>query len=60
MTVHKVADECSGCMACIRACPMMVNPMTMGGSQHCNNCGDCVDVCPDNKTKDTLKFTFRG
>lgn len=60
MTVRKVKDECSGCMSCVRACPMMINPMTMGESQHCNNCGDCVDACPDNKKTDTLKFTFRG
>ncbi len=59
MTVRKVADECSNCLTCVRTCPMMINPMTMGESGHCNNCGDCVDACPDNRKKDTLKFTFR-
>jgi len=59
MTVKKVTPDCSMCLSCIKVCPVVINPMTEGGSLHCNNCGDCVDICPDNCVKDTLKFTFR-
>lgn len=59
MTVRKVQDECSMCGSCVRVCPAVINPMTEGESLHCHNCGDCIDSCPDNKKRDTLKFTFR-
>jgi len=59
MTVHKVQDDCSMCMSCVKVCPAVVNPMTEGASLHCHNCGDCIDACPDNCKRDTLKFTFK-
>lgn len=59
MTVRKVQEDCSMCLSCVRSCPVVINPMTEGESLHCNNCGDCIDACPDNKKRDTLKFTFR-
>jgi ferredoxin-type protein NapH len=59
MTVTKVQQTCSMCKTCIKVCPAVINPMTEGGSLHCHNCGDCIDKCPDNQKRDTLKFTFR-
>jgi len=59
MTVRKVVDECSMCKSCIKVCPAVINPMEEGASLHCHNCGDCIDACPDNKKRDTLKFTFK-
>jgi len=59
MTVEKVQPDCSMCRSCIKSCPAVVDPMTEGVSLHCHNCGDCVDACPDNKKRDTLKFTFK-
>lgn len=56
MYVKKVTTECSMCKSCINNCPMLINPMKDGKSFACNNCGDCVEVCPDNKIKDTLKM----
>lgn len=59
MTVRKVHEDCSMCLSCVRSCPAVINPMTEGESLHCHNCGDCIDACPDNRKRDTLKFTFR-
>lgn len=56
LRVEKVVDACSSCNSCIRACPMLLNPMKEGLNYLCHNCGDCIDACPDNKKKDTLRF----
>jgi ferredoxin-type protein NapH len=54
--IEKIEQDCSMCLSCIRSCPMALNPMTEGNNSLCNNCGDCVDACPDNKKTRTLKF----
>lgn len=56
MNVKKLIPDCSMCKSCIRVCPMLINPMEDGKSYACNNCGECVDACPDNSKKDTLKM----
>ncbi|MBZ4642671.1 MAG: ferredoxin-type protein NapH/MauN family [Deferribacteraceae bacterium] len=56
LKVEKVNENCSMCLSCIKTCPMAINPMKDGSSVACNNCGDCVDICPDNKKTPTLKF----
>lgn len=58
MKVSKIEQECSMCKSCIRSCPMAINPMTEGSNPLCHNCGICVDTCPDNQKRDTLKFKF--
>lgn len=59
MQVVKLYQDCSQCHTCIRICPMQINPMTEGDNPLCHNCGLCVDNCPDNHKRDTLKFRFR-
>jgi ferredoxin-type protein NapH len=56
MKLKLLSNSCSNCKKCIKACPMLLNPMTEGDNSLCFNCGDCIDVCPDNKEKETLKF----
>lgn len=58
MRVAKISQNCSMCMKCIKICPMLLNPMVEGDDFLCNNCGDCIDECPDNSKKSTLKFKF--
>ena len=38
------AAGCSGCGACVTACPMDVRRV---GDHECIHCGKCVDVCPE-------------
>ncbi|MGA1861295.1 4Fe-4S binding protein [Deferribacter thermophilus] len=59
LKVEKIRENCSNCLSCIKNCTMGINPMTDGDNYLCHNCGDCISVCPDNKTEDTLKFTFK-
>jgi len=59
MTVRKVRSDCSMCLSCVKVCPVIINPMEEGESLHCNNCGDCIDICPDNKKQSTIRFTFK-
>lgn len=54
--VKKVKESCSMCKKCISVCPMCINPMEDGYTISCNNCGDCIDACSDNKNISTLKF----
>lgn len=60
MKITKIEQECSMCKSCIRSCPMAINPMTEGNNPLCHNCGICIDACPDNKKRDTLRFKFWG
>jgi len=56
MHLQRVSSSCSMCGSCKRACPMGLDPVTDGSSLLCHNCGDCIDVCPDNKKQETLRF----
>ena len=38
------AARCSGCGACLRACPMDVRRV---GDHECIHCGACMDACPE-------------
>ena len=38
------AAGCSGCGACVTACPMDVRRV---GDHECIHCGKCADVCPE-------------
>lgn len=59
LKVSKLQLKCSGCHTCIRSCPMQINPMTEGENPMCHNCGVCIDACPDNQQRPTLRFRFR-
>lgn len=44
-------EKCTGCGACIDACPLEAIEMQDDGLAHidestCGDCGACVDVCP--------------
>lgn len=42
-------ESCAGCQACLKACPVEIDPreepLVLGFSKGCFNCGDCADVC---------------
>jgi len=59
MKVDKLNQDCSMCLRCVKVCPMCINPMEDGQSIACNNCGDCVDICPDNHKTPTLKYVIK-
>ena len=42
--VHVDASKCSGCGACLRACPMDVRRV---GDRECIHCAACADACPE-------------
>ena len=50
------AGDCSGCNKCVHVCHMMLDPKTESLSSACNNCGECISACTDNKKKKTLYF----
>ena len=37
------ADRCTGCGACVKACPMDIRSV---GDGECVHCGSCIDLCP--------------
>ena len=37
-------SKCSGCGACVSACPMDIRRV---GDHECIHCGACIDVCPE-------------
>ncbi len=51
--------SCSECKACIKECPLMLDPKIDGNSKQCNNCGICVDSCKDNLKQKTLFFKMK-
>ena len=55
----KHIGSCSECNACIKECPLMLDPKTDGNSKQCNNCGICVDSCKDNLKQKTLFFKMK-
>ncbi|MBQ7606919.1 MAG: 4Fe-4S binding protein [Desulfovibrionaceae bacterium] len=44
-------DQCNGCNACKRICPMHTRP----DEANCTNCGDCQSICPQK----AIDFRFR-
>jgi ferredoxin-type protein NapH len=56
MHLKRTSDGCSMCGSCRKVCPMGLDPVTDGSSLLCHNCGDCIDTCPDNRKKETLRF----
>lgn len=55
----KHIGSCSECKACIKVCPLMLDPKVDGDSKQCNNCGICVDNCTDNLKQKTLFFKMK-
>ncbi len=50
------SGDCSQCGVCEKVCPMVLDPKKDGLSSACNNCGECISHCTDNKHKQTLYF----
>ncbi len=41
---RSLAEDCSGCEACVRACPAGID-IRQGLQVECINCADCIDAC---------------
>ena len=53
MTLSFNHETCSGCLACVSACPENVMMVDDDGMPYkCINCRQCVEVCP----RDALSF----
>lgn len=46
LRVKRQAAACIDCGRCDYACPMALKPMSDRTGMECDNCGDCIDVCP--------------
>lgn len=46
----KISDTCSGCSACVDACPVeaisMIDGKASVDDEKCIDCGACVGECP--------------
>lgn len=50
---------CGGCMECVKACQLGLNPLEEKIYPLCHNCGDCVAICGMiNQEKKPLSFKF--
>ncbi len=52
------AGACSDCLACVKVCPMVLDPRHIENENLCNNCGECVDTC-NARTDKALKFRLK-
>ncbi|HDN02018.1 MAG TPA: 4Fe-4S binding protein [Candidatus Bathyarchaeota archaeon] len=50
-------SKCTGCMLCVQACPMAINPTELDAyaESDCIRCGSCVDACPSG----SLRLSFK-
>ncbi|MGA2034655.1 MAG: 4Fe-4S binding protein [Thermoguttaceae bacterium] len=50
MTAKVSTDKCTGCEACVEACPLDAIVMKDGvagvDESTCSDCGGCVEACP--------------
>ena len=50
MTAIVDAKKCTGCEACVEACPLdaieMQDDIAVVDADTCSDCGACVDACP--------------
>lgn len=46
--VRRDSSQCVPCNDCNKACPMALKPMNDLTGMECDNCGVCLDVCPEN------------
>lgn len=54
--MHFNENACTHCGACVRACPMQVDPVKTPNSAECIRCGKCTGVCPSHALKCGFAF----
>ncbi len=45
--IRRQKSTCTDCTLCDKVCPMSLSPMTDKIGLECDQCGICVDVCPE-------------
>ena len=58
--VRRKIDRCTLCTLCNVHCPRGLLPMTDHTGMECDNCGVCIDVCPDDAIGFALSTTSAG
>lgn len=58
--VKLIAQNCTRCAECIKACPMALNPMTNEMGMECDNCGECISHCSDDALKLSVGLPHYG
>jgi len=58
--VRRNIATCTKCGECDVACPMALHPMTDRTGLECDNCGICIDVCPEDSLGYKLSLSSAG
>ena len=57
--VH-ATGKCTRCAACVRVCPVGLNPMDDRMGRECDNCGLCVSNCKDKALNYGIRLSKKG
>lgn len=58
--VRRDIQACTLCSECNTHCPMALKPMIDRTGMECDNCGVCVDVCPDKALHYKFSISSKG